>query len=711
MRSIAFLAVFLLAGSTPPARASNPPNYVLEWGSPGSEPGRFNSPIDIAGDSQGNLYVVETGNDRLQKFDSLGRFIATWGRGGSSTGQFRDPHAVVIDANDLIYVLDSGNSRVQVFSVDGIHVRSFGERGEGEGEFDNPRGIAVSPDGDIYVADTFNDRIQVFDAGGRFLRQWGGTGTSPVRFDRPSGIDIDQGSNVYVADFGNERITKFTPGGLAIAFWDVPFYSGHLAVDEAATIYTSNSGTHRIERYDGDGNLLCSFGEEGEEAGEFIQPRGMLSDNADGLYLVDTGNNRIQYFQGGAGPIENILSLGNASGSPADHDTLDATLGAVPIDLNLSVSERVYGVDLLLRDRPDWLSVSAVELVQRAEDMSIGFSDSISSRILIYSLEGNSIRSGTGTVARIWVHVDSMATVDSTIDLEIAEAVLSDPFANAIPTETRNGSFQVITTVPGDVNLDNRVNVGDAIRLVEILLGEEEPPSPRELTAADCNEDAAINILDVVCVTNLIFALPAPSVVTLGGQPVAVELRIEEEVLGLQVVFPEGVTQPEIPDNPPFQAATGRDRERRGVLAVFDAEGASWPAETFQTLYLPMEPVEIQAYGHGGRALSLREEDGVLVVGGAPTLPVSFTAMPNPFRGATTLVFDAESTGPLLVSIFDLRGRLVTSYRDEIRFPGRQELPWNAASADRHIAPGVYFARLQQGGQVASVRLTLLGPG
>jgi len=107
--------------------------------------------------------VVDAGKHRLLKFDPEGRILTQWGRFGSGPGQFWTPLGVAVDQEGTVYVADSGNHRIQKFTPDGIFITEFGELGDGDGQLNFPLGLAVSSDGAaVYVGDTFNQRVQIF---------------------------------------------------------------------------------------------------------------------------------------------------------------------------------------------------------------------------------------------------------------------------------------------------------------------------------------------------------------------------------------------------------------------------------------------------------------------------------------------------------------------------------------------------------------------
>lgn len=149
----------------------------------------FHEPWDVAVDKQGAVYVADTWNHRIVKLDSQMHFVAAWGHPNKPTGpdgllSLYGPRAIAIDPEGNLLVTDTGNNRVIKFSPTGQPLASFGTRGAGQGQFQEPVGLAVSPkDGTIYVADTWNGRIEVFDAAGHFLR------SLPVRGWESHGIE------------------------------------------------------------------------------------------------------------------------------------------------------------------------------------------------------------------------------------------------------------------------------------------------------------------------------------------------------------------------------------------------------------------------------------------------------------------------------------------------------------------------------------------
>ena len=190
--------------------------YVTQWGGFGSGNGLFISPTGVAADGAGNVYVADTYNDLIQKFDSDGNYLDQWGGTGSGDGQFQYPQGVAADGAGNVYVADQSNHRIQKFDGGGNYLDQWGSYGSGDGQFYYPLAVVVDGAGNVYVADTYNNRIQKFDGDGNYLDQWGGYGSGDGQFSNPTGVAADGAGNIYVVDQSNSRIQKFGPAGATL---------------------------------------------------------------------------------------------------------------------------------------------------------------------------------------------------------------------------------------------------------------------------------------------------------------------------------------------------------------------------------------------------------------------------------------------------------------------------------------------------------------
>lgn len=139
-------------------------HVVRQWGEFGEAPGQFNRAMDITVDKQGKLCVVDTGNCRVERFETDGRFLGVIGKPGTEPGELKDPFTIALARDGSLLVCEYGNHRVSQFTVTGQFLRTYGGPGHEPGQFSGPRGVAISAvTGAMYVADTGNDRVQRFD--------------------------------------------------------------------------------------------------------------------------------------------------------------------------------------------------------------------------------------------------------------------------------------------------------------------------------------------------------------------------------------------------------------------------------------------------------------------------------------------------------------------------------------------------------------------
>jgi len=295
-------SVLLLAGvATNQSFGDNAHSQVLQWGSFGQiDGGHFFQLESLSIDNEGNVYVTDSGNARIQKFTSDGQFLKTWGVSGTDNGEFKKPTGIATYENN-VYVVDSEQARIQVFDSTGKFLQSWGKFGSDQGEFFYPQGISISNDGVVYVADTKNHRIQQFTTDGEFLSSFGIFGPGDGRLRTP--IDVALGENyVYVSDPGNSKIEKYTYEGISVASFDYNFGGSPtqpygLTVDTDGNIYFTDLYKHRIVKIDPEGTTLKIFGSVGSDKGKFIAPKDIVLDDKGYLFVTEYGNNRIQKFE------------------------------------------------------------------------------------------------------------------------------------------------------------------------------------------------------------------------------------------------------------------------------------------------------------------------------------------------------------------------------------------------------------------------------
>ncbi len=204
--------------------------FVLAWGSYGSANGQFAFTVPsgqppnsgyLAIDSHGNVYVSDTHNSRIQKFDGNGHFLLSWGQPGSGDGEFNVTTGIAIDRADNVYVGDQGNYRIQKFDSNGKFLTKRGSQGQGNGQFTTPNVLAMDSQGNLYVGDALGHHVQKFDSNGRFITKWGSEGAGDGQFGIVDGLVVDQQGQVWVSD-ESSRFQVFNPDGKFVGQWVFP---------------------------------------------------------------------------------------------------------------------------------------------------------------------------------------------------------------------------------------------------------------------------------------------------------------------------------------------------------------------------------------------------------------------------------------------------------------------------------------------------------
>jgi YD repeat-containing protein len=284
--------------------------YISQFGSKGSGNGQLIEPSDVA-ISEGNLYVTDKTNNRIEEFSPGGAYIAQFGTLGSGQGQFNDPAAIVANqtSGDL-FISDTNNSRVQEISPAGKYLTEFGQYGTNTGQFVDPKGIAINSTGNLYIVDEYNARIQVWNppgAGGAnqiYSTQFGSTGTGHGQFELPRGIAVDGHGNIWVSDQYNHRVEEFSPKGEYIAAYgsdgtgngQFGTPTGLDVNQSTGNVYIADCEDNRIEELSSTGEFIRTFGSAGTEPGKLKCPGGVKIDASGNAWVTDSGNNRIEEF-------------------------------------------------------------------------------------------------------------------------------------------------------------------------------------------------------------------------------------------------------------------------------------------------------------------------------------------------------------------------------------------------------------------------------
>ncbi len=361
---------------------------------------RLNRPTAIAVDGSGNVYVADTGNNRIRKIDSRGIIttIAGTATGGFSgdngpgtSAQLNMPESLALDAAGNLYIADTSNHRVRKLSPQGIMSTVAGsDTGAGDNGpalnalLFQPSGLAFDSSGNLYIADTLNNRIRRVSPDGNIITVAGNGSAgysgdngpaTRAQLNNPNGVAVDRAGTLYIADTFNNVIRRVAGGTIStVAGTGVLGNTGDGGPASAATlfnpnavavgtnnnVYIADSGNNRIRVVDPSGAINNFAGDPTGVPGvggdnisardsKFDYPRGLAVDAAGNVYVSDYFNNRIRRIASGTNVISNYAGTGVGSfggdGGPATQALLHLPAGiAFDRDQNLYVAD-------LLNDR------------------------------------------------------------------------------------------------------------------------------------------------------------------------------------------------------------------------------------------------------------------------------------------------------------------------------------------------------------------------
>ncbi len=255
---IAQKSVYLLYKTLPASGESDPSNAKLV-GKSGNKEGQFMRPRGVAADNRGNFYIADTGNHRVQKFDSDGAFVLSFGVFGKGVGELNSPNGIAVDSDGNVYVTDAANHKLIKFGPDGDYQSEW--KGDELG-FYGPRDIAVSPDGKLYIVDQGRSRIVIFDPATETFTPIGSSGKGEGQFGEPMGIAIGDGL-VFVTESGNRRIQVLDLDGKYVRQWPVEVWEQGIdsypdCVFDTQTdlLYVTSGITKDVIAFDKNGNQM-----------------------------------------------------------------------------------------------------------------------------------------------------------------------------------------------------------------------------------------------------------------------------------------------------------------------------------------------------------------------------------------------------------------------------------------------------------------------
>ncbi len=258
-------------------------------------------PSGVAVDAADNLYVVDTGNNRVIKFGSDLMPVKEYGGYGSGVGRFINPEDIVVDRGLNIYVLDTGNRRIIRLDAGLNYVDEIIPQDDSSEMISNAAklsGVYVSPLGEITVSDYDNSRLLEMDNFNRFSRYIGDFGYGRGSLLNPLGIAGDADGRMYVADAGDGRIAVYDGYGnyLHQIGADSLMRPSAVTVSPYGVVWVADQDTDGIYAFSPDGHALFSVGGPGHEEFQYSDIEALAVSRDGELYVADAGNNRVMVY-------------------------------------------------------------------------------------------------------------------------------------------------------------------------------------------------------------------------------------------------------------------------------------------------------------------------------------------------------------------------------------------------------------------------------
>lgn len=261
-------------------------DWSRTWGGEGSANGQFKRPAGIAIDKDGNVYVVDQSNKRIQKFTPEGKWLNSWGQ-----NLFNSPENILYHSKGSLYVTDRLGGKVYQFDLDGKLLNTILSPVAEIKDF-SPYGIAETPEGNILISECRNNYFFELDENGLLVHSFEGMGGNPDQSILLSSIAIDSQGFIYVVDTGGHRVLRFSKSGEFIAsFGSLGSNSGQfkypfgVTIDAAGMVWVSDTQNNRLQKFNIEGTFL--------EKIDVSRPYGICIDNQGGIWGTDQRNNQV----------------------------------------------------------------------------------------------------------------------------------------------------------------------------------------------------------------------------------------------------------------------------------------------------------------------------------------------------------------------------------------------------------------------------------
>ncbi|TAN22609.1 MAG: choice-of-anchor D domain-containing protein [Acidobacteria bacterium] len=256
----------------------------------------LNSPFDVAVDGSGNVYIADSGNNRVLKETLSGGSYTQSTVADASTNGLNSPTGVAADGSGNVYIADNNNNRVLKETLSG---GTYTQSIIASGLF-NPISVAVDSSGNVYIVDPGNNRVLKETLSGGSYTQSTVANASTNGLNSPTAVAVDGSGNVYIADNGNSRVLKETLSGGAYTQSTVVSGVGPLdgvAVDGSGNVYITEYTLNVVLKETLSGGSYTQSTLADASMNGLNTPAGMAVDNSGNVYIADDGNHRVLKLQ------------------------------------------------------------------------------------------------------------------------------------------------------------------------------------------------------------------------------------------------------------------------------------------------------------------------------------------------------------------------------------------------------------------------------
>jgi DNA-binding beta-propeller fold protein YncE len=274
--------------------------YLAVWGEKGDGPGQFQSPQGISVDPAGFLYIADTGNQRIQKLDAMGRFMGQIGGFGWEKEQFDHPVALCASNGLDVFVADYYNQRIERYDKDLHYLASFtsSEEWPEHHRFGFPLDAALSLQGELFCLDGENRRVLKLDVLGNPQSSFGDFDAGEGRLIDPQRLIVSNTEKVYISDEKDGRIVVFDIHGNYLQHFGDGVLERPVGMTfrYPNTILVVDRGPGTIVVFSDSGALTGYIRTESENIPLQVQPYDVAAWR-DRLYVLDNKNHRILVFR------------------------------------------------------------------------------------------------------------------------------------------------------------------------------------------------------------------------------------------------------------------------------------------------------------------------------------------------------------------------------------------------------------------------------